>query len=143
MFRWIGRKYKQIKSIISIIPILFNDHDWDGVYLVYIMLWKLKRMQKFWSNPKNYHIVGGPKIYAQISHTIWELEQYISDSPSPKYKFTDMEPPEHEFNFPRTEQIQKEFERWAKLTEYDYQIKEEFKRNAFERISKKINKWWD
>ena len=40
------RIIRNIIRVIQYIPVIWNNYDWDGGYLLELMLYKLKRMKK-------------------------------------------------------------------------------------------------
>ena len=47
------RACKQVKVVISYLPVLWRDRDWDHAYFLSLMQHKLKRMEKVFRNGKH------------------------------------------------------------------------------------------
>lgn len=53
---WIRNKYIGITNLIQWLPIIWQDRDWDHAYLEELMLFKLTRMYKRFSNPEETYV---------------------------------------------------------------------------------------
>lgn len=52
--------YVNIKRIISWIPILWNNYDWDYIYFLDVMKFKLEKMYTFYTSGSAYSISSSP-----------------------------------------------------------------------------------
>ena len=82
MKRWFGLPFRDfrlgIKNLITWFPIIWNDHQWDQVY-IYIMLHKkLVLMQKFYEEGNTY-CIKAPVTLKEIKICKFALERLIKD----------------------------------------------------------------
>ena len=76
--------YRQIRwfpanilRLISYLPIIWQDRDWDYAYVLYILQHKLRRMHKRWDSSPRY--VGGHKDKLNMRQCLIILNRIIKD----------------------------------------------------------------
>lgn len=161
-----------IKTVLSIIPVVWNNFDWDYCFLLYLMLWKLKRMEAFFSDPKMTHIVDAPKVANQIKQCIDEIKMFMEDTggwvPELQEEYNEFEKiagkwmnnfenqipvwmpkPKHNewimwFEKATSFQHNDELkEKSRKLHKGNYELQQKAFKRAFARMGNHMQTWWD
>ena len=79
----------RIKNILRWIPILWNDHDWDGDYTIRLLKYKISHVRKYhekhrrfegWENEVKWMKVVERLAEAKISGHYWKVDELYFNS---------------------------------------------------------------
>lgn len=150
---------KGIKNIIEYAPIIYKDRDFDHGYLTELMLFKMKRMQKFFHS-EDVVSVPNKELLKSLDDSIMYLK-YVADEEhhftysDPDFNFEKCEPPHPDSNgkgyfcFTYKEKYENgtlteedidrvRKERWKRTQEADKLLMNMFLKNF-----RKFQLWWD
>jgi len=68
-----------ISNVFYFLPTIWKDRDWNQYYFHKIMVVKLKKMQKFYANPKMTMCEGAEKTLAEIEEAILLLSRILEE----------------------------------------------------------------
>lgn len=78
IYRSVLRFFRNVKRLFQWFPILWEDYDWDYVFLLDIMIFKLDKMAKH--HEKNGMVVGSPFYAKQIAECARLLKRVKEDN---------------------------------------------------------------
>lgn len=168
-YSWIGRSYKficriprNLKTIIDYIPILWDSYDFDHGYLEELIVFKLKRMEKFFRNHgmcmNSVYYANEMKFVIDCLETAGKCSDVLEDQHrkiNEKYgdikiesRPSESHPGFFEVEFKRTKCNTEEEKKVAdeelfRIMRLEEEIKDESKKMAFNIIKERIDHWWD
>ena len=133
----VKRFFRQIKHVIDWLPLLWHDQDWDWVYLVIIMKFKLERMKEClddgWS-------IRTKKEDKKILIAINCLDRIIKDS----YVDKNLDQQYDIKGYKHFDDMDKEWkDKTMALWKLDEYLKKEDLRVFCEIFQKQLRTWWD
>lgn len=141
--------YRGIRNIVQYTPLIFNDRDWDEQYMYEMLLFKLKRMHKFFEGEKAIS-EPAPEVAKEIQEVISMLERVINDDYYPiEYdtsKFFDIvhtEAEGHRITEFQTDWNNEDFKKWTEQNNQAEIQRVEDTKTLFKKIGEKSQGWWD
>lgn len=135
--RRIKRFFYNFYNIAKWTKVLWNEQDWDYGYLLNIIQYKLKKMEKYFSTAN----ICTPETYDEILDSLRICIKDIDHLISEDYMiecFKDV--PEHEYGKPFSEEAKKIFlEANNVYLQKDKELNDEF----FNTMRDNYQKWWD
>ena len=132
------RFFKQTKTLFQYLPIIWRDRDWDSNYILYLLRYKLDRMQKEFQ--KGQHV--GCEIEAQQMRRCIRLIDRITKD---EY-FDELLDYKNTYIYGNQED-EKDLEKHLERCRLDYLKAEEMAQRdwdvLFSILHKKMRRWWD
>jgi len=72
------RFFESLRTSWAFAKFGWNDADWDSMYLIKLIQWKLQRMEKFFLSDETY-IEDALKVAGEVRHVIDQLEIYLCE----------------------------------------------------------------
>lgn len=164
---WFFKNFpNNLLRIMIYFPIIWRDRDWDQGFFTDLIIFKLERMEKFFSNPENTHLEHSDDVTKQLTDVIECFATYNGEPLAEERKKHNKKWGDCDFDF-GPEQVKengikyytsngmkykkaktdKENEQAnnesSKIHEREQKLKDDGLKNAFILIEKNIRGWWD
>lgn len=148
-----------IKNLIGWFPIVWKDRDWDYNFLLLLMRFKLKRMEKEFRS-YNDTIVSNKLSADKIRECVLLLDRIIEDKYTafdkhdkkwgePDFKFVNTDNPELTElkivrpNVKTDEDERQERKEWSRCLKHEDALKEQDWKRFYDNLIKYMKGWWD
>lgn len=134
--------FKFIPRLIQYIPIIWKDRDWDHYHLMALIEYKLKRMQKYFTNSRIIVDEEREQIIKEISYALSLLEKINNTHDIFNDEYEEIKrkwPNKKLIGFSCEEEKNDFLNHYRKVDNEEQRLISEF----FSYVRKNYEKWWD